>query len=170
MDRHLSGCTACREEQADFLLLMETSRKATLRAYPIADAVRNAVVREAAERAARGTWTSRLRVPVFAPVVPRPGWMAAAAAVLVALLTLPALLRREPVPSPEGGRGVAKLRVMTEAGQVRIAWTDGRKGTYTVYKSDSPRDFSRKDAHVVSGTAWTDTDPGSSPVVFYRVE
>ena len=53
---------------------------------------------------------------------------------------------------------------------VRVAWHNGEKGTYTVYKSTDPRAISAGEAHVVRGHVWTDTDPGVSPVIFYRVE
>jgi len=96
--------------------------------------------------------------------------MLAAAGVLVALAALPALLHDRPATAYRTAGEVTKIRVVSENGLVRVAWSNGHKASYTVYKSTDPRDVSRAEAHVVKGNIWTDTEPGRSPVVFYRVE
>jgi len=60
--------------------------------------------------------------------------------------------------------------VVADHGVVRLAWSDGRKESYTVYKSQDPRSFARGEAHRVQGNVWTDPDPASSQVIFYRIE
>lgn len=60
--------------------------------------------------------------------------------------------------------------MVSEGGAVRLAWANGEKEFYTVYKSTDPREFARGEAHVVQGNVWTDKEADSSPVVFYKVE
>ena len=105
--------------------------------------------------------------PLPAEAYPRPGMFAAAAAVVVALALLPITLRHQGGP---GDQGVTKIEVVASQGVVRLAWSDGNKTTYTVYKSQDPRSFARGEAHRVQGNVWTDSDPASSQVIFYRIE
>lgn len=94
--------------------------------------------------------------------------LAAATAVLVALVALPVGFMDR--PDTPGGGAVRELEVVAQDGVVRLAWRDGEKETYRVYKSDDPRSFSGADAYTVWGNVWTDQDPGSSQIVYYRIE
>ena len=55
-------------------------------------------------------------------------------------------------------------------GVVKLAWSDGTRGAYRVYKSTDPRDLDRAEVHVVKGNVWTDSEAGTGPIVFYRIE
>ncbi len=59
---------------------------------------------------------------------------------------------------------------IVEPGVVRLAWSNGARDGYTVYKSHDPRRLSHAEAHQVDGTIWTDTDSESAPIVYYRIE
>ena len=169
VSRHLSECDACREEQAAFSRLMGAARAVSrddLRLHP---ATRARIVREASAHAVRRPrfWG----VPLAILQVPhRPAMFAAAAGLLVALATLPVLLHDRSGTAGRKGDGVTKIQVVSENGFVTLAWSNGHKNSYTVYKSSDPRDSSRAEAHTVRGNIWTDTEPDRSPVVFYRVE
>jgi len=119
---------------------------------------------EAAGRANRGFWPF--------PVVLLPGraaWTASAAAVLV-LAVLAVTFSSRSGPLQNSQQRISKLDVVADRGVVRLAWSDGEKVTYTVYKTADPRIAARGESHVVKGHVWVDTDPDSSPVVFYRIE
>ena len=130
-------------------------------------AVRTKIASEAADRVLHGSSSWFQPLPV-ADYWVRPALLAGAAAVVVALLAIPLLLRSRQESSPQ--ERVRAIQVVAQDGVVRLAWSDGDKDFYTVYKGTSPRAFSRKEAHVVKGTVWTDSEPSSSPVVFYQVE
>jgi len=89
-------------------------------------------------------------------------------ALLVALLAMPFLAHRGLGPAREDG--AVKIQVVVKDGAVRLAWSDGKRDSYTVYKSSDPRSFSRGEARVVRSNVWTDTHPASSPIVFYRID
>ncbi len=128
------------------------------------DSVRRRIAGEAADRAARRSWG----FPIFA-FSARTAWMASAAAV-VALAALAAGFWMKPGPTPNRQDEISKLEVVADRGVVRLAWSDGVKASYTVYKAVDPRLARRGEAHVVRGNVWVDTHPESSPVVFYRIE
>jgi hypothetical protein len=66
---------------------------------------------------------------------------------------------------------ISKLEVVADrTGTVHLAWSDGEKGSYTIYRMTDPRDLGRAEAHVVKGNAWVDDERDASKVVFYRVE
>jgi hypothetical protein len=132
--------------------------------YALPEQVRMTLARQAAERASRKSW--HFLTPSFA--FHRAGIMAAAACVL-ALLVLPVALRHR-APAPPDGSEITRIDVVSEGGAVRLAWANGEKEFYTVYKSTDPREFARGEAHVVQGNVWTDKEADSSPVVFYKVE
>jgi hypothetical protein len=73
-------------------------------------------------------------------------------------------------PADHAVREVTTIQVVAEDGQVRLAWSDGVKDSYTVYKSADPRDLTSGEVHFIRGNIWTDRNPGTSPVVFYRIE
>jgi len=130
----------------------------------LAPATRERIIAQAAARAGGPAW--RLHLPVLA-LIERPG-LVAAAAVLVVLAVLPAAFRMDLVR--ERHAEVTSMEVVAEGGMVRIAWRDGSRDSYTVYKSDDPRSFSKGEAHVVRGNVWTDPNPDSSRVIFYQIE
>ena len=98
----------------------------------------------------------------------RPATLATGVAVLLALLVLPAVIRqKENRGQPDA---VSTISVTTDGPSVRLAWSDGSRYSYTVYKSHDPRVFSRAEAHVIRGDSWVDRDADGAPIVFYRIE
>ncbi|HEU4402578.1 MAG TPA: zf-HC2 domain-containing protein [Candidatus Polarisedimenticolia bacterium] len=165
---HLAVCPTCSAEEAEFSGLISSARAALSSDYRLPDNMRGRIARDAALAAGRGSWLDRLVAPL-APMQRWPGLLAAAAAMLVAVVALPVLMRHQ-AGTPAGDAGITTLEVVAADGSVRLAWRDGEKGSYTVFKSSDPRQISRGEAHVVRGNIWTDTNPDSSPVVFYRIE
>jgi len=94
----------------------------------------------------------------------------ASAAAVVALAALTAGFWMKAAPTPSQQDEISKLEVVADRGVVRLAWSDGVKASYTVYKTVDPRLVGRGEAHVVRGNVWVYTHPESSPVVFYRIE
>jgi hypothetical protein len=133
--------------------------------YRIPSSVRNRIAFSAAERATRRPWGSL--VPVFS-LSARPGLLAAAAVVVLALVALPVTLRR--------GSGTASqpdvpvLDITAAGGVVRLAWSDGTRDSYRVYKSTNPRSLEQSEVHVVRGNVWTDTRPEAAAIVYYRID
>ena len=95
--------------------------------------------------------------------------LATAFALLAAFVAMPFFVHRGTSPAKEDG-GAVKIQVVVVDGAVRLAWSDGKRDSYTVSKSSDPRSFSRQDAHIVKSNVWTDTRPGSASIVFYRVD
>ena len=126
--------------------------------------MRNTIALEAAGRASRRSWFG---LPAFV-LAQRPGLVASMAALVLALVALPMAFRNG--VSPLRQEGPMRIEVVARGGSVHLAWQDGERDTYTVYKSTDPRTLGSAEAHVVTGNAWTDTRPESSPVVFYRIE
>jgi anti-sigma factor RsiW len=169
--RHLSACHDCREEEALFSRVIGAARSHGAMEHRLSAEVKRVVALEASTRAASRARIWRLLLPPAIAAAPgRAGILTAAAAVLIALVGLPALLRDRPAPSMPSEAGVTRIQVVAEGGLVRLAWSNGHKDVYTVYKSTDPRDLSGSEIHVVRGNIWTDTDAETSPVVFYRVE
>jgi len=133
--------------------------------YSLPESVRRSIARQAADGASRTFW------PLLAPsfVLPRPGIMAVAAACLLALVAIPVAFRGRALAPPDRAE-ITRIDVVSEGGEVRLAWVDGEKEFYTVYKSTDPREFASGEAHVVQGNVWTDKEADSSPIVFYKVE
>ncbi len=167
LQAHLSLCDGCRQETAQYSAMVGMAKDSYQSEYRLADAVRARIAREAAERVARRPWS----LPMFGlgswSLAPRPGLLATFTAVVIALVVLPIALRSGSKPAHEAA---VQIRVVNEGGAVRLAWSDGTKSSYTVYKSSDPRDAARAEVHHVKGNVWTDEDPGSSPIVFYRIE
>jgi hypothetical protein len=134
--------------------------------YQLPDSVRARVAHEAAEKTLQGRNSWLLPMP-FATA--RMALVGAAAALCVALLTSPLMQRNEPPVATHDE--VRSIRVVAEGGVVRLAWSDGVKASYTVHKTTDLRHPGQGEVHVVRGkTTWTDTDPGPSPIVFYRID
>ena len=128
-------------------------------------AVRSRIAARAAEQALDLPWWRALAEVFESPVRPILAGVTAMA-LLAGLLLIGRESQAPPVTSPDAVR----LETHFEAGKVRLAWTDGRGGTYRVRKSSDPRGLGGAETHAVKGNAWVDDDPGSSPVVFYQVD
>ena len=90
--------------------------------------------------------------------------------VIVALLAMPLALKRGST-TETGGEVAVKIDVATAAdGAVRLAWSDGTKSSYTVYRSTDPRHPGSGEPHKVNGNVWIDRSAGSAQVVYYRIE
>lgn len=166
--RHLSACPACRAEEELYLKVILQTRSLFSAQNRLGQLARGAIALAASERVSRRRWLPE--IPLFLQAVnPRAGLASAASALLVmALVALPVVLQRRAVPHPE--ERVTAIQILADSGLVKLAWSDGEKESYTVYKGTDPRTISHGEAHVVNGTVWTDPDPWSAPVVFYRVE
>jgi hypothetical protein len=55
-------------------------------------------------------------------------------------------------------------------GAVHLAWSNGRKDSYTVTKSSDPRGLEGAERHVVTGHDWIDAEAGQERIVFYRID
>lgn len=106
-------------------------------------------------------------MPVFS-LSTRPGLLAAAAAVVLTLVALPVTLRHGSGPAAEPDAPV--LDITADGGVVRLAWSDGSRDSYRVYKSTNPRVPEQSEVHVVRGHVWTDTRPESASIVYYRID
>ena len=167
LQAHLSLCEGCRRERARYSAMVGMAKESYKGEYRLPDVVRMRIAREAAERVARRPWS----LPMFGlgswSLPPRPGLLATLTAATIALVVLPIALRTGSKPAHEAA---VQIQVVNEGGAVRLAWSDGTKSSYTVYKSSDPREVARAEIHRVKGNVWTDEDPGSSPIVFYRIE
>jgi hypothetical protein len=143
---------------------MEAARSVSHPEYQLAESVKMRLALEAADCVARRSWYP---LP-FIPFRERTGLVASAAAILLALVALPIAIGQRWTSSRQ--EPPMQIDVVAASGSVHLAWSDGEKDTYTVYKSSDPRTLDQAEAHVVRGTVWTDSDPGSAPVVFYRIE
>jgi anti-sigma factor RsiW len=164
---HIATCENCRREEQAFLALISAARVHVRDDDRLPSPVRARICREAAERAQRRRLPWSLRLPILAST-PRLSLVGTAVALLAALTILP-LVQRERAHSGRDSE-IRAIRVVAEGGIVRLAWSDGKKVSYTIRKSDNPRGLPEGEAHVVKGNVWTDANPESSPVVFYRVE
>ena len=165
VEAHLSVCQACSLEIDKFAQIAEVVRRQYGGRYALAGVARRRVLAEAANRPGRFSWLFPATFSVQA--WSRLALASAAAAVLA--LSVPLYHHSGTAPEPRSEE-VAQVQVVADHGVVHLAWTDGRKESYTIYKSQDPRGHARTRAFVVRGNAWTDNDPDTSPVVFYRVE
>lgn len=165
MEIHLARCGSCREEEGTFSRLINAARSASLSEHRLPAMARNRIAVSAAERAARRPWG--LPMPVFS-LSARPGLVAAAAAVVLALVALPVGLRYGPGPASQPE--ISVLEITADGGVVRLAWSDGSRDLYRVYKSTNPRVPEQSEVHVVRGNVWTDTRPESAEIVYYRID
>lgn len=128
---------------------------------------RRRIAVEAAGQAKHRPWVAGLRGFGLWSPSPGPGFLATAVAAVIALVLLPVALRRSPAPYRESA---VKVEVESHGSAVLLAWTDGSRDSYTVYKTSDPRNLRRAEVHRVKGNSWVDENPGSSQVVFYRIE
>jgi anti-sigma factor RsiW len=166
VEAHVDCCPSCRLELSRFSGLIAQARIALPAGLALPDGVRKRIALEAAAQAGRRPWPFAL--PLLTLPVGRSGLLAAAAAVLVALVAVPLALRNRPIAT--AGNEVTNIQVVATGGEVRLAWSDGIKPQYTVLKTTDPRDHSRGEVHVVRGNVWTDTDPESARIVFYKID
>ena len=165
VEAHLVRCSDCHQEEATFSQVIGIARRVTATEHRIPKVAANRIVLDAVGRASRRPWG--FPVPVFS-FSAHPGLLAGAAAVVLALVALPVAMRHGtgPVRQTE----VSTLNITTDGEVVRLAWSDGSRDSYRVYKSSDPRALGQSEVHVVRGNVWTDSRPGSSPIVFYRIE
>lgn len=163
---HLAACPDCERRYGQFLLVIQTARAIYPVEHHLPDEIRNRIAVEAAARVVTPSLFDRLAS--WYVLIPARGLAAAAAAALVASLFLPLALRSGAGRGHE--EGVTSLEVVQSGDGVTLAWSDGSKGSYTVYKGSDPRHLTAGEAHVVKGNVWTDAHPDSAPVIYYRIE
>jgi len=165
VEAHLASCDRCRADLEGILQVTAVLRDAATLDLVLPDASRRKIAREAAQGVQK-----RRRSFLFPEWVYsiRPGALATGAAIVVALLVLPAIVRQRPEQAP--GDPVSTIRVTADGQAVHLAWSDGTRSSYTVYKSHDPRTFGRAEAHVIKGNSWVDRDADGAPIVFYRIE
>jgi hypothetical protein len=164
---HLSVCQSCRDERQKYLQVISAARLAGKREFQLSAASRARIVAIAVERASRPRWSLWWR-PVTGLSL-RLGVTAVVAGCLLALLVLP-VMRLGQTRSARETEVSPRIEVVSDGGVVKLAWTDGQRATYTVFKSPDPRGSARGERHIVRGNAWVDTQPDTSPIVFYRIE
>jgi anti-sigma factor RsiW len=163
VERHLGICDGCRSALSEFRQVIESDIFVTPGDIGVPDLARRRIALQAADATRSSGWNA------FSGRGLRSGAMAVAAAALFALVAVPFALRNGGGNAP--GEEITKIDIVsTPDGQVTLAWSNGAHDSYTVYKSDNPRNFSDGEAHVVLGTVWTDTSPAPGQLVFYRVE
>ena len=165
VELHLASCVQCQEEAETFSQVINLARMVCVPGNHIPVMVRNRIALEAASRASRRPWS--FPVPVFS-LSAHPGLLASAAAIVLTLIALPVTLRHGSGPSRTAD--VAVIDITVDDGVVRLAWSDGSHDSYTVYKSTDPRTLEPSEVHVVRGNVWTDAEPESSAIVYYRIE
>ncbi len=166
IEAHLAFCPSCREEHETFLKVISTAREAMAVQVELPVATRRKIAIEAARRASRPRWP--LAFPAFALPARSAFLLTGVAAILLALLTLPVVVQHRGSPAQQAD--VSTIRVTSDGQAVRLAWSDGTRESYTVYKSYDPRSLRGAEVHVVKGNVWIDRDSARSPIVFYRVE
>jgi anti-sigma factor RsiW len=165
VEEHLDACFPCAEEHRKFQMVIISVRRTYDEEYQLSPEVRNRIAVQAAEKVGSAPWF--FPIGLLYPVT-RPRFVLAIAAALAVVLSLPVVTRLASRPKP--GEEVARVEVSADHGVVRLAWANGRRESYTVYKSHDPQGQSSRKAYVVRGNVWTDTEPDSSPVVFYRID
>jgi len=174
---HLRECAGCRMEDEKYRSMIVSARSIYATENGLPAAIHQRIAAEAAERVSRPVWPwSQLAL------IPRrlPAFVTAMAALLILLAGLPLALRHRGQRA-SGGVGIAgktvssddremQIEVVADGDSVKLAWSDGDRQSYTVYKTDDPRAGKYQEAHLVNGNVWVDSDPQSSPVVFYKIE
>jgi anti-sigma factor RsiW len=160
---HLGGCRSCSDESRQMGAILDALRETYHEKHHLDPSVRLRVAADAARQAGSSPWF--LPYPLQQLAQPRYVLAMAAAVAFVAGLSLYSNLGNRTVAAGE----VAQVDVVADHGVVRLAWTDGRKESYTVRKSHDPRGRASDKEYVVRGNVWTDIEPDSSPVVFYRI-
>jgi hypothetical protein len=104
--------------------------------------------------------------------IPRTATLAAAGMVVVLGVAVTLVALREQARPVSGYASDVKLVSISpdSQGRVTLEWRDGSRQTYTVLKSNNPRDFSQAQSFSVRGTRWTDPSPEGGGVTYYRVE
>jgi hypothetical protein len=173
---HLAACRRCRVENGEMKEVISLGRSLFRAEEQLPAGVRHRIARAAAERSAPGGgWAGLLARPLL--WTRRPGFATAlAAALLVAVIAVPLALRdgegrQGDLSTPTGLNNPTRIEMTTLAdGAVHLAWSNGRRGSYTVTKSSDPRGVEGAERHLVRGNDWIDDDPGPSRIVFYRID
>jgi hypothetical protein len=169
LERHLEECQPCEITQKQLSQLVGMARSALTSDEGMSAATRIRIARDAAARASRRQgWGFPFGLPVALQT--RPALLLAAAAGVAVLLAMPLALRRG-ATSGTAAEVAVKIDVAARAdGAVRLAWSDGTKVSYTVYRSTDPRHPGAGEPHKVNGNVWIDRAAGSAQVVYYRIE
>jgi anti-sigma factor RsiW len=162
---HLARCAGCSDEEAKFSQVIGIARQVGSGEYRIPEAIANRIALEAAARPSRRPWG--VPVPSFS-LSAHPGLLAGAVAFVFVLAALPIAMRD--VNRPIRQTAVSVLDITADGGVVRLAWSDGSRDSYRVYKSTDPRVLGQSEVHVVRGNVWTDNHAESSAIVYYRIE
>jgi hypothetical protein len=165
-EAHRRSCQSCHEEYEKFLAVISAVREFTSSSVELSASVRREIAHQAAERAVRHRWT--LRLPIWAPRMRTSILAAAAVSIVLVLAALPITLRH----GVDRGKNsdIHTLNITSNGGVVRVAWSNGSRDMYTVYKSYDPRSLQGARAHLVRGNVWLDAETDRSPIVFYRIE
>lgn len=169
LQAHIDGCPSCRSARMELSEVVSMARSALMVEEGLPSFARARIARVAAEQVSRPRgW--RLPLSLSAGLQPRSAILVAAMGMIVALLALPLALKPGRMAEP-GGEVAVKIDVATAAdGAVRLAWSDGVKASYTVYRSTDPRHPGSGEPHRVNGNVWIDRSAGSAQVVYYRIE
>ena len=128
-------------------------------------------VQEAVQSGERSLWGRILEIMTIP--TPQRG-LAAALGTLLLAGVVGVLVLEKPGSDLPGRSGSSKIQLVSlspdAAGRITLEWRDGSQRTYTVLKSDNPRDFSRATAYSVRGNRWTDPSSETNQLAFYRVE
>jgi len=166
LEGHLVDCGHCMTELADYRELLAKSGGSVAFDLQMQPGVRRSIaVTAAAAVTGRRRW-----IPRLFPAQPLMRGLLTAAAAVMLLTGIQFSLRTrsgsESLPEPGG----AFLEVAAVGNQVQLAWSNGARESYRVFKSHDPRVFTEAEIFEARGNVWTDPDPGSSGIVFYRVE
>ena len=171
LEKHLGGCSACRDVLAQYDAVRMAARAAFALSSQGGATLPEATITRIAHRAAAEprTWRSLAWVPSWS-LQPRFSHALAALAPVALVLFLAALPAMRSHRTEATAQVPEKLDVRLEGGVVRLAWSDGRGKPYKVFKSSDPRLLGKGQGQEVRGNQWVDRAAGTSEVVFYRVE
>lgn len=165
VEAHLGSCATCHLELSELSSLIRAAASLpTFEALPAAARAR--IAHASASRAVRSPWQTLTGLIRAVPPIRLVGAMVVAA--ILAVVALPVAFMDSVQHQQE--HQVTSIDVVQNGGVVRLAWSNGQKESYTVYKSNDPQRFSSAEAHVVQGNVWTDETKDLAAIVFYRID
>lgn len=171
---HVTECAKCDAEATELVAVIEIARNIYTQKNELSASIKAGIAANAARQVVSVPWWSvwgRIPSLLTEGFALRPGFaLASAAALLVTLAVLPVGLQGPSSPEVPESTPVTRVEMALRSGAVHIAWSNGDKDSYTVYKSSDPQGLQGSEAHVVRGHDWVDSDPESSPIVYYRIE
>jgi anti-sigma factor RsiW len=165
LDRHLGECASCAAELFETKEILSSVRSLLEVREELPTGAITRIAFRAAEEAVRAPWWRRL-----APPIPVHGWSAAVPALLLVVLVAAPFVLSHGNVAPQQAQGPDRLDVRMEKDGLRVAWSNGHKLTYKVFKTTDPRLLGTGSAQVVKGHEWVDRDTESPAIVYYRVE